>query len=134
MQAPASPLLVGQLLAISRALAGHIDTGAALRATAAEIGKLIPHDHIDVAVLLHDRSQHVCYEVGVSTSWSRLAQDPLPTELSPVRTVLLGELPYLLSDDALVDPRFHFPERSTNRSSRPDCAAASSCRCGPGAP
>jgi len=109
MQARTSPLPVEQLLAISRALAGHIDTGAAFRATADEIGKLIPHDHIDVAVLLRDPSQHVCYEVGVNTTWSRLAQDPLPTDLSPVRAVLLGEVAYLLSDDALVDPRFHFP-------------------------
>jgi signal transduction histidine kinase len=103
-----SPRLVERLLAIARALAGHIDPGAAFRATAVEIGTLIPHDHMDVAVLLHDRRSHACYEAGFHTSWSTLAQHPLPTDLSPVRAVLLGELPFLLTADALCDPRFHF--------------------------
>jgi hypothetical protein len=60
--------LVERLLAISHALAGHIDPGEAFRATAAEIGTIIPHDHMDVAILLHDGQQHVCYEAGVHTS------------------------------------------------------------------
>lgn len=104
-----SPLLVERLLVIARALAGHIDPGAAFRATAAEIGELIPHDHIDVAVLLHDRRKHACYEAGCQTSWSELAANPLPTDLSPVRSVLRGEVAHLLTPDALCDARFHFP-------------------------
>jgi signal transduction histidine kinase len=103
-----SAALVERLLAISRALAGHIDPGEAFRATAAEIGTIIPHDHMDVAILLHDGLQHVCYEAGFHTSWSTLAQNPLPVDVSPVRSVLRGEIPYLLTDDALKDPRFHF--------------------------
>ncbi|MGN6463856.1 MAG: GAF domain-containing sensor histidine kinase [Rhizobiaceae bacterium] len=103
-----SAALVERLLAISRALAGHIDPGEAFRATAAEIGTIIPHDHMDVAILLDGGRQHVCYEAGFHTSWSTLAQSPLPTEVSPVRSVLYGELPYLLTADALEDPRFHF--------------------------
>jgi hypothetical protein len=55
-----SPELVDRLMAISRALAGHIDPGAAFRATAVEIGTLIPHDHIDVAVLLNEGRSPVC--------------------------------------------------------------------------
>ena len=43
---------------VSRALAGHIDPGAAFRATAEEIATLIPHDHMDVAILLHG----ICYD------------------------------------------------------------------------
>jgi len=101
--------VVEGLLAISRALAGHIDPGAAFRATAAEIGKVVPHDHIDVAVLLHDRGKHACYEAGFRTSWSELAATPLPTDLSPVRAVLRGRMAHLLTRDALDDPRFHFP-------------------------
>ncbi len=103
-----SPVLVEHLLAISRAFAGHIDPGAAFRATASEIGSLVPHDHMDVAVLLHDRRSHACYEAGFHTSWSTLAQNPLPTDVSPVRSVLRGEVPYLLASDALEDTRFHF--------------------------
>ena len=49
-----SPQLIDRLVAISRALAGHIDPGSAFRATAIEIGTLIPHDHIDLAVLSQD--------------------------------------------------------------------------------
>ncbi|RUY97516.1 ATPase, partial [Mesorhizobium sp. M7A.F.Ca.CA.001.12.2.1] len=52
--AEVSLVLIDRLLAISRALAGHIDPGTAFRATAIEIGSLIPHDHMDLAVLLPD--------------------------------------------------------------------------------
>lgn len=101
-----SPQLIDRLLAISRALAGHIDPGSAFRATAIEIGTLIPHDHIDLAVLSQDGRMHACYEAGFHTSWSELAQHPV--EGSPIRYVLWGKTPYLLSDNALVDDRFHF--------------------------
>lgn len=101
-----SPQLIDRLLAISRALAGHIDPGSAFRATAIEIGTLIPHDHIDLAVLSLDGRMHACYEAGFHTSWSDLAQHPV--EGSPIRRVLRGETPYLLSGNALVDDRFHF--------------------------
>ncbi len=100
--------LVDGLLAISGALAGHIDPGAAFRATAVAIGTLLPHDHMDVAVLLHEGRSHVCYEAGCRTDWSELARRPVPVEVSPVRAVLRGELPFLLTEDALCDPRFHF--------------------------
>ncbi|OQM74215.1 GAF domain-containing sensor histidine kinase [Manganibacter manganicus] len=100
--------LVERLLAISHALSGHIDPGEAFRATAIEIGTIIPHDHMDVAILLHDGQQHVCYEAGVHTSWGALAKAPLSINVSPVRSVLRGEAAYLLTADALEDPRFHF--------------------------
>jgi Signal transduction histidine kinase len=103
-----APHLVDRLMAISRALAGHIDPGSAFRATAIEIGNLIQHDHMDVAVLLHENRSHACYEAGCQTSWSELAKNPLPTERSPIRAVLRGEVPFLLAGDALSDPRFHF--------------------------
>src|ERR1019366_793044 len=106
--ASVSPILVDRLLAISRALAGHVDPGAAFRATAVEIETLIPHAHMDVAVLLDEGRSHACYEAGFHTSWSDLAEHPLPTDLSPVRMVFRGEVPYLLTGDALTDQRFHF--------------------------
>ena len=103
-----SPVLVDRLLAIARALAGHVDPGQAFRATAVEIETLIPHAHMDVAVLLDEGRSHACYEAGFHTSWSALAQCPLPTDRSPVRAVFRGEVPYLLTGDALADARFHF--------------------------
>ncbi|MBS0444478.1 MAG: GAF domain-containing protein [Proteobacteria bacterium] len=104
----AAPILVDKLLAISRALAGHVDPGAALRATAAEIAALIPHAHMDVAVLLDEGRSHACYETGCPTDWGALAEHPLPVDRSPVRAVFRGDVPYLLTGDALADPRFHF--------------------------
>jgi signal transduction histidine kinase len=106
--ASVSPVVVDRLLAISRALAGHVDPGSAFRATAVEIEALIPHAHMDVAVLLDEGRSHACYEAGCQTSWSALAEHPLPSDRSPVRTVFRGEVPYLLTGDALSDPRFHF--------------------------
>jgi signal transduction histidine kinase len=101
--------LVDRLLSISRAFAGHIDPAAAFGAIAVEVKMLLPHDHMDIAVLLDEGRSHICYETGCRTSWSELAQHPLPVELSPVRAVLRGDLPYLVTQDALADPRFHFP-------------------------
>lgn len=63
---------------------------------------------MDVAVLLDEGRSHACYEAGFHTSWSDLAKHPLPADCSPVRSVLRGEVPYLLAADALSDPRFHF--------------------------
>src|SRR3954465_1348890 len=103
-----SPVLLDRLLAISRALAGHVDPGEAFRATAVEIETLLPHAHMDVAVLLDEGRSHACYEAGFHTSWSDLAKHPLPVDCSPVRAVFRGEAPYLLAADALSDPRFHF--------------------------
>ena len=100
--------LMDRLLSISRAFAGHIDPAAAFQAIAVEVETLLPHDHMDIAVVLDEGRSHVCYETGCRTSWS-LAQQPLPVEISPIRDVLRGELPYLIAEDALEDPRFHFP-------------------------
>lgn len=100
--------LVDRLIGISQALAGHTDPGEAFRATAAELGQLIAFDHIDIAVMSPDRDMHMVYEVGPRTSWSALANNPLPTDSSPVRLVMRREEPYLLTADALSDSRFHF--------------------------
>jgi signal transduction histidine kinase len=101
--------LLDRLLLISRAFAGHIEPAAAFRAIAVEVETLLPHDHMDIAVVLDDGRSHVCYETGRRTSWSALAQHPLPIDISPIRDVLRGDLPYLMAQDALEDPRFHFP-------------------------
>ena len=101
--------LMDRLLSISRAFAGHIDPAAAFRAIAVEIETLLPHDHMDIAVVLDEGRSHVCYEAGCYTSWSALAQHPLPVDISPIRDVLRGDLPYLIAQDALEDSRFHFP-------------------------
>ena len=96
-------------LGISRALAGRLDFQSMIEAVSEEIRFILPHDHLDVSLLLDDDSHLSAYETGLHTSWSDFALHPLAIARSPIRTVLLGEAPYLLSDDAMNDERFQFP-------------------------
>lgn len=97
-----------RFMSISQAIAGQLDYGSVLRALTAEMRELIPHDHMDVVILTDDAQEHRCFEVGTHTIWSELGASPKPTVVSPIRSVLWGHLPYLLSDDAEADTRFHF--------------------------
>lgn len=76
-----------------------------------EIRVILPHDHLDVSLLLLDGENHLhAYETGLHTAWSDFANHPLPIVQSPIRTVLLGEEPFILSKDAMTDPRFQFAD------------------------
>lgn len=97
-------------LGISRALAGQLDFQSMIEAISAEIGFILPHDHLDVSLLLLDGENHLhAYETGLHTAWSDFASHPLPINQSPLRTLLLGEVRFILSDDAMNDARFQFP-------------------------
>ncbi|WP_019997683.1 GAF domain-containing sensor histidine kinase [Aureimonas ureilytica] len=100
-----SETLFRHLIRVSQALAGRVDIQAAIQAVSDELAAILPHDHLDVCILRQDH--HIAYEAGAHTDWS-LNAHPLPIEGSPIRTVLLGQEPYLISGDALADPRFHF--------------------------
>ncbi|MCT7378682.1 GAF domain-containing sensor histidine kinase [Chelativorans salis] len=102
--APAA--LVDHYLGISRLLAGQLDFRSAIRAVAAEVAHILPHDHMDVCILMVDGKYHTAYETGMDTAWSELKSAPVAN--SPIRTLLWGEVDYLLTDDACADPRFHF--------------------------
>lgn len=91
---------------ISRLLAGQLDFASAIKAVAAEIGQFLPHDHIDACIVMIDGKYHTAYETGLDTAWGRL--DAAPIEQSPIRSLLWGETPYILTDDASKDERFHF--------------------------
>ena len=106
MQDPS--LILSRFLAMARALGGPMDYQSALQGFADELASLIRHDHLDITLLANQGRDHVCYEVGLHTFWSTLAASPMPVSCSPVREVLWGRVPHLLTDDALVDPRFHF--------------------------
>ncbi len=93
-------------LGISRLLAGQLEFNAIIQAVATEIGHIIPHDHMDVCIKQLDDKYHIAYESGLASAWSR--QPPALLTGSPIRSVLSGEVDYLLSGDARVDPRFHF--------------------------
>lgn len=98
-------------LGISRALAGLLDFQSMINAVSEQIRFILPHDHLDVSLLLLNAENHLhtAYEAGVHTSWSGFAKQPLPVSQSPLRILLLGEAPFILSDDAMNDPRFQFP-------------------------
>ncbi|MDF1632645.1 sensor histidine kinase [Mycoplana sp. MJR14] len=102
--APAA--LVDHYLGISRLLAGQLDFRSAIRAVAAEVAHIIPHDHLDVCMLMVDGNYHTAYETGMDTAWGDVASAPVAN--SPIRSLLRGEVDYMLTDDAMADPRFHF--------------------------
>ena len=98
--------LLDHYLGISRLLAGQLEFRSAIRAVAAEISHIIPHDHLDVCIIMHGGKYHTAYETGIETAWGN--HPPALVSGSPIRSLLWGEVPYLLTDDALVDPRFNF--------------------------
>lgn len=96
-------------LGISRALAGRLDFQSMIDAVSEEIRHILPHDHLDVSLLLDNHSHLSAYETGVHTAWGDFANHPLPIAQSPIRALLRGDETYILSDDAMNDARFQFP-------------------------
>lgn len=103
-----SEALVDRYLAISRAIAGQLDYQNVLRQVAKEVDSLFQPDHMDVAIILPERRDCIVnFEVGVPTGWTGLKY-PAPLAESPIRSLLWGEVPNLLTGDAWEDERFHF--------------------------
>ncbi len=98
--------LFDRYLGISRLLAGQLDFDSIIKAVAEEISHIIPHDHLDVCIKMLDGKYHIAYESGLDTAWSQ--HPPALLTGSPIRTLLSGEVDFLLSADACTDPRFHF--------------------------
>ncbi|MGF0539412.1 GAF domain-containing sensor histidine kinase [Agrobacterium sp. ES01] len=103
---PEQNTLFDHYLGISRLLAGQLEFHSIIQAVAAEISHIIPHDHLDVCIKRVDGKYHNAYESGPESAWS--LQPPALLSGSPIRTVLTGEVDYLLTDNACTDPRFHF--------------------------
>jgi len=102
--APATRLK--QFFRISRLLAGQLDFSPAIRAVAAEIAAIVPHDHLDVCIVQGDGRFHTAYETGIDTAWGQLPLGPVIN--SPIRALLMGEVDDILTDDAMSDLRFRF--------------------------
>ncbi|WP_394199241.1 GAF domain-containing sensor histidine kinase [Litoreibacter albidus] len=94
-------------LSIAQAIAGPTDYELVLENFANRLRALIAHDHLDI-VLLHPTGTQICYEARMHTSWSHTQNPAKPTAESPIRDVLRGDAPYILTDDAWTDPVFHF--------------------------
>ncbi|WP_417691232.1 ATP-binding protein [Roseibium sp.] len=93
------------LLRISRHLAGQVEIRAALRSVKTEIENLLPIDHLDVCLVDDKVAWNTSYEVGFKTRWS-LSRTPVA--ISPVRSILLGEADFMLTGNAMEDPRYTF--------------------------
>ncbi|NLS00650.1 sensor histidine kinase [Rhizobium sp. P38BS-XIX] len=102
----APQLVFDHYLNISRLLAGQLDFHSVIQSVAAEISHVIPHDHLDVCIIMVDEKFHTAYESGMETDWGK--RFPAPVHNSPIRSLLWGETDYLLTDDAWSDPQFHF--------------------------
>jgi signal transduction histidine kinase len=98
---------LNQFFRISRALAGQLDFLSAIRSVAAEVADIVPYDHLDVCIVRHDGKVHTAYETGIDTAWGSAPHAPVAQ--SPIRSLLMGEVDHILTEDATVDPRFHFP-------------------------
>ena len=58
---------MAQILSILRAMAGQLDFRAVINAASSEISVLLPHDHLDVAIMNSDRTLVSAYETGLHT-------------------------------------------------------------------
>ncbi len=102
----APAVLLDHYIGISRLLAGQLEFHSAIRAVAIEISQIIPHDHLDVCIIMHGGKYHTAYETGLETAWGNYP--PALVSQSPIRALLWGEEPFMLTEDALVDERFNF--------------------------
>lgn len=100
-----SPLFQ-QYLTIAWHLAGKLDFHSAIRAVAEHIALIVPHDHMDVCIIMPGSRFHMAYESGFETQWSKRTEARI--EESPLKRLLTGEVDTMLTDDAMVDPAFHF--------------------------
>jgi signal transduction histidine kinase len=94
-------------LRISNLLAGNLDINSALHSVKSEIDKIIEFDHLDVCLIDTGKTWNTSYEVGLQTSWSTSRS---AVRQSPVRDILYGKTDYLLTGNALKDPRYIFPD------------------------
>ncbi len=100
--------LLQYLLAISKAIAGQMDYQKVLQSIAEESFQFFHQDHMDFVILPNKNEEYVVYEVGLSTEWGQYPSQPGPVSRSPIRSVLRGEVPFLLTGNAMKDERFHF--------------------------
>jgi signal transduction histidine kinase len=106
MSGPRPAARLNQFFRMSRLLAGQLDFLSAIRSVADEIADLVPHDHLDVCIVRPDGKVHTAYESGIDTAWG--SKPNCPVAFSPIRALLVGEVDHMISNDATLDPQFHF--------------------------
>lgn len=100
--------MLPHLIRISQALAGHLDFQSAIQAVSESVAELIRYDHLDVCIMALDGTTHLAYETGLPTLWGSPTAPPVPISRSPIRDLLWAKVPFMLTPDAMEDPRFHF--------------------------
>ncbi|MEO6608861.1 MAG: ATP-binding protein [Aestuariivirga sp.] len=103
-----------QILSILRAIAGQLDFRAVISAVSVEITTLLPHDHLDVAIISPDGTMVSAYETGLHTEWDASTTATKPVAVSPIRNLFTGKVDHILTDDAQTDIRFHFEGAFSN--------------------
>ncbi|PYB71968.1 GAF domain-containing sensor histidine kinase [Rhizobium wuzhouense] len=96
--------LLDHYLGISRLLAGQLDFRSAIKAVGVEVSHIVPHDHLDVCIMMVSGLYHTAYETGLDTFWGQAA--PAPVTSSPIRTLLWGEIDFFLTPDAQQEGRY----------------------------
>lgn len=99
--------MLQHLVRISQALAGQLDFQSAILAVSREVRAILDYDHMDICLLSQNGESLLAYEVGLHTSWGSPAAHP--TLNSPIRSLLWGEVPDIVTADAQTDARFLFP-------------------------
>lgn len=99
---------MGQILSILTAIAGQLDFRSVIGAVSAEIRVLLPHDHLDVALLSGDGELVTAYETGLHTEWDAARTATAPVAISPIRDLFTGKDDFIITDNAQTDERFHF--------------------------
>jgi signal transduction histidine kinase len=99
---------MSQILSILNATAGQLDFRSVIQAVSHEIGELLPHDHLDVALLSPDGVMVTAWETGLHTEWDEATTASTRADISPIRDLFTGKVDHIITEDAQVDPRFHF--------------------------
>lgn len=99
---------MAQILSILQAIAGQLDFRAVIRAVSSQIELILPHDHLDVAIMSADGSMVSAYETGLHTEWDAATTATKPVAVSPIRDLFRGTVDHIITDDAQNDQRFHF--------------------------
>ena len=97
--------LLDHYLGISRLLAGQLDFRSAIKAVGVEVSHIVPHDHLDVCIMMVNGLYHTAYETGLDTFRGQAA--PAPVTSSPIRTLLWGEIDFFLTPDAQKESRYY---------------------------
>lgn len=108
MPRPDRSIDMPQILSILNATAGQLDFRSVISAVSHEIADLLPHDHLDVALLSPDGVMVTAWETGLHTEWDASTTDSARVSVSPIRDLLTGKVDHIITDDAQIDPRFHF--------------------------